>query len=129
MYVVQSRLTQIALKPACLAIGQVGPGVLQAQISDQRLGRIADDEERLAALVDEIPPIPGDLEGEQERALRCLRIRVPCCRAAGPLGVSTTNRSASSDRDQDDRLADRSPPEQHAHGSSPYTVSCVVPAT
>ena len=113
-----------------LPIGQVGPRVLQAQISDQRLGRVADDEERLAALVDEIPPVPGDPEREHERALR--RRRIPClraARAAGPLGMSTTNRSASSNATRTTVRADRSPPERHVHGRSPYTVSCVVPAT
>ena len=63
------------VEPRSLPIGQVAPRILETQISDQRLGRIADDEEWLAALVYEIPPISGDLEGEQEGAVRCLRSR------------------------------------------------------
>ena len=53
-----------------LPVGEVGGCLLQVQVPDERLRRVARDQERLTVLVDEIAPTSGDLERKDEAAAR-----------------------------------------------------------
>ncbi len=56
-------------------VGDVGLRIVQREIHDQRLRRVADDQERAAALVDEVAVRGTDLERERNSRARC-RVRV-----------------------------------------------------
>ena len=70
VYFAHRRSTQSALNPAALRSRDVGGGVVDAQVPDHRLRRVADDHERHVALIDEVTPIARELEREDESVCR-----------------------------------------------------------
>ena len=73
------QIHQEGVEPRGAAVGDERGSVLQAQVSDHGLRRVPDDHERRVALIDEIAPAAGDLEGVDE-APGGRRAPVPCRR-------------------------------------------------